>query len=91
MFVFGARDEARHGLTELLEGFAGRGATMIGTGHPENFPEGAILLPDAASADPAIAAIGAIQSFYRLANALALARGRDPDSPPFLSKVTKTL
>jgi glucosamine--fructose-6-phosphate aminotransferase (isomerizing) len=31
------------------------------------------------------------QSFYRMANALSLARGRDPDRPPNLSKVTETL
>jgi len=30
------------------------------------------------------------QSFYRLANALAIARGRDPDRPPNLRKVTET-
>ena len=32
-----------------------------------------------------------IQSFYRLANALAFARGRDPDRPPHLRKVTETV
>jgi glucosamine--fructose-6-phosphate aminotransferase (isomerizing) len=32
-----------------------------------------------------------IQSFYRMANALSIARGRDPDRPPFLNKVTETL
>ena len=32
-----------------------------------------------------------IQSFYRAAEALAVARGRDPDRPPHLSKVTETL
>jgi glucosamine--fructose-6-phosphate aminotransferase (isomerizing) len=31
------------------------------------------------------------QSFYRLVNALSLERGRDPDRPPNLSKVTETL
>ena len=31
------------------------------------------------------------QSFYRMANALALARGRDPDRPPHLNKVTETV
>jgi glucosamine--fructose-6-phosphate aminotransferase (isomerizing) len=30
-------------------------------------------------------------SFYRLANALAIARGHDPDEPPNLRKVTETL
>jgi glucosamine--fructose-6-phosphate aminotransferase (isomerizing) len=32
-----------------------------------------------------------IQSFYRMASALALARGHNPDSPPHLNKVTETL
>jgi len=32
-----------------------------------------------------------VQSFYRMVNALALARGGDPDHPPHLSKVTETL
>jgi glucosamine--fructose-6-phosphate aminotransferase (isomerizing) len=31
------------------------------------------------------------QSFYRMANALSLARGGDPDRPPHLHKVTETL
>ncbi|WP_338062874.1 SIS domain-containing protein [Sphingosinithalassobacter portus] len=41
-------------------------------------------------AHPAIEPILAIQAFYRLANQAALARGLDPDNPPFLAKVTKT-
>jgi len=32
-----------------------------------------------------------IQGFYRLAEAFATLRGLDPDQPPFLSKVTRTL
>jgi glutamine---fructose-6-phosphate transaminase (isomerizing) len=31
------------------------------------------------------------QSFYRMVNALALARGRNPDQPPYLNKVTETV
>jgi glutamine---fructose-6-phosphate transaminase (isomerizing) len=32
-----------------------------------------------------------IQSFYRMVNALAVARGFDPDNPPHLRKVTETV
>jgi glucosamine--fructose-6-phosphate aminotransferase (isomerizing) len=32
-----------------------------------------------------------IQSFYRMVNALAVARGFDPDHPPHLRKVTETV
>jgi glutamine---fructose-6-phosphate transaminase (isomerizing) len=47
-------------------------------------------LPIAPGLHPAVAPIAMIQSFYRVANAVALARGRDPDRPPLLSKVTQT-
>ena len=35
--------------------------------------------------------IALVQSFYRLANGLAVARGLDPDRPPHLRKVTETV
>jgi glucosamine--fructose-6-phosphate aminotransferase (isomerizing) len=40
---------------------------------------------------PVVEPILAIESFYRMANALAIARGHDPDDPPHLRKVTETL
>jgi glucosamine--fructose-6-phosphate aminotransferase (isomerizing) len=52
-------------------------------------PAGGGLLP-AIAAHPALEPILTIQSFYRFANALALTRGIDPDSPPHLKKVTQT-
>lgn len=48
-------------------------------------------LPIAAAAHPACGAIGLIQSFYPMAAALSVARGFDPDAPPYLRKVTETL
>jgi glucosamine--fructose-6-phosphate aminotransferase (isomerizing) len=42
-------------------------------------------------AHPVIQPILVAQSFYRLANALSIARGCDPDRPPHLRKVTETL
>lgn len=45
----------------------------------------------APAAHPALEPILAIQAFYPAASALALARGRDPDAPPHLRKVTETL
>jgi glucosamine--fructose-6-phosphate aminotransferase (isomerizing) len=32
-----------------------------------------------------------VQSFYRMVNALSVARGHDPDRPPYLNKVTETV
>ena len=51
---------------------------------------GATVLPTLA-AHAAIEPLLLVQSFYRLANALSLARGGDPDRPPHLSKVTETV
>ena len=47
-------------------------------------------LPLVSAAAPELDPLCAIQSFYLLAEALARARGRDPDAPPHLSKVTRT-
>ncbi len=44
----------------------------------------------AIAADPALEPILLIQTFYRFVNALAVARGIDPDAPPHLKKVTET-
>lgn len=65
--------------------FAARGAVVVAAGIP-----GTIALPTIA-ADPAIQPILLALSFYRLANALAIRRGHDPDRPPYLAKVTATL
>jgi glucosamine--fructose-6-phosphate aminotransferase (isomerizing) len=50
---------------------------------------GATELPSIRSA-PLLEPIIEVQSFYRAANSLALARGLDPDRPPHLAKVTET-
>ena len=44
-----------------------------------------------ATLHPACTPIVTIASFYRAANALALRRGRNPDMPPHLRKVTETV
>ena len=52
--------------------------------------ERALSLPTIA-AHPVIEPMLMVQSFYRMANALAFARGLDPDKPPHLNKVTETV
>jgi glucosamine--fructose-6-phosphate aminotransferase (isomerizing) len=76
------------GIREQVAEFRGRGALtiVIGDGHG-----GDIVLPMEAGLIPEAYPIAAIQSFYRLVNDVALARGRDPDRPPYLRKVTDTL
>jgi glucosamine--fructose-6-phosphate aminotransferase (isomerizing) len=47
-------------------------------------------LPLMPTADPDLDPIAAIAAFYPMVEALARARGRDPDRPPHLAKVTHT-
>lgn len=84
-------DVARTGLRERLEDFAARGARVIAAGMAEDIAPAGLVLPMRTEVHPVIGAIAQIQSFYGLANALSLARGRNPDAPPHLNKVTRTL
>lgn len=84
-------DETRPGVDELVAEFKGRGATVMLAGAAEAASaDGLIRLPSPA-AHPALQPILLVQSFYRLVNALAVARGFDPDNPPHLNKVTETV
>jgi glucosamine--fructose-6-phosphate aminotransferase (isomerizing) len=48
-------------------------------------------LPLPAGLDPICAPLVAVHRFYVAVNALAVRRGRNPDAPPHLSKVTETV
>ena len=85
--MFTQDDDTRGGIAALAAEFAARGARVLLTGAQA---QGAVSLP-AVTAHPVIEPLLAIQSFYRAAEALARARGLDPDRPPHLHKVTETL
>jgi glutamine---fructose-6-phosphate transaminase (isomerizing) len=87
ILVFSQHDETREGVEALARELSGVGADVIVVG-PE--VPGTVALPTL-RANAAIEPLLMIQSFYRLANALAIARGLDPDRPPHLSKVTETV
>ena len=87
VLLFGQADESLAGVAELAREFATRGAQVISAGVP-NAPG---IQLRTIEADPLTVPVLEIASFYRVANALALARGRDPDRPPHLTKVTETL
>ena len=87
VLMFTQSDDTRAGIAELAAEFAGRGARVLLAGAEAR---GAVSLPTV-QAHPVIEPLLAIQSFYRAANALAIARGLDPDTPPHLNKVTETL
>lgn len=82
-------DAAGDAVREVAAEFAGRGARVC-LANAEGPVAGTLHLP-ALTAHPALEPILLIQSFYRLANSLSLARGLNPDTPPHLNKVTKTV
>lgn len=86
--LFSQNDAALPGLAELGTELAGRGVPVIAAG-PASVP-GALALSTASGVDPFSQPLALIQSFYPLAEAVARARGRDPDRPPHLRKVTET-
>jgi glucosamine--fructose-6-phosphate aminotransferase (isomerizing) len=84
--LFTQDDEARPGIEALARELAERGVEVIVAG--ARVP-GTIELP-ALDAHPLVQPLLEIQSFYRMVDALARARGCDPDRPPHLRKVTET-
>lgn len=80
-------DEARADVAALAEDFIARGACVMHSGLGIG---NGIALPCLA-ADPLVSPILQLQSFYRMCEALSRLRGFDPDHPPHLNKVTRTL
>jgi len=87
VMIFAQNDETLGGVESLAAELAGRGAQIMLAG--ANAPQ-SIVLPTE-NAHPAIQPMLMVQSFYRLVNALSIARGYDPDRPPLLRKVTETV
>ena len=87
ILVFTQADETSAGTDKLCAELAVRGAKVLVAGR-DVAGTTRLPMPDApALLQPMLQ----IQSFYRAANALALARGLDPDRPPHLAKVTETI
>ena len=83
-----AQDDAtRPGLEDLVSQLCSRDVPVMTAGFCH---DDALALPGP-SAHPVIEPLLRIQSFYRLVNALSLQMGLDPDSPPYLKKVTSTV
>ncbi len=87
VLIFAQDDETRGGVEALATELAARRADVMLAGSKVSR---AMILPT----EPAHAVIEPIlivQSFYRMVNALALARGHNPDQPPYLNKITETV
>jgi glucosamine--fructose-6-phosphate aminotransferase (isomerizing) len=87
VLVFSQNDEARAGVELLAGELVARKANVMIAG---SRCQGALNLP-VEPAHPVIEPMLIAQTFYRMANALSLARGLDPDRPPHLRKVTETV
>ena len=84
--IFSQDDESRDDLETLAADLVERGVTVMLAGNPV---AGTIPLATVET-HPAIQPLLIVQRFYRLANALSIARGFDPDRPPHLRKITET-
>ena len=87
LLVFAPRGSAQPGLLALAEDMRARGARVL-LAAPVGTP--GAELPLATTGCDDLDPIAVVQSFYPMVEALARARGRDPDNPRHLAKVTKT-
>ena len=87
VLLIAQNDESQASVHALAREFADRATPLLVAGLPD---APGTALPTL-SADPLIQPVLLVQSFYRMVNALAVARGRDPDRPPTLAKVTETV
>lgn len=87
LLIFAPRGPAQAGLLALAAQMRERGARVL-LAAPEGTPGAELPLALTGSED--LDSIAAIQSFYPAVEALARARGLDPDRPRHLGKVTRT-
>ena len=88
VLVLAMRGPALPGLVALAAELRERGAATLLAAPADIRPRDLTLTT---TGEPDLDPLAAIQSFYPLAATLAEARGMNPDNPPNLSKVTRTL
>ena len=88
VLMLAQQDETSDGFNALIQDFEARSAKVLVAAERATGP---LSLQVVGGAHPALAPVLAIQSFYKMANALSVARGYNPDQPPHLRKVTETL
>ena len=89
VLVFSQHDEAYQSVADLVGALAARDVPVIAAGPTPG--GGCLELPCDPSLSPFAKPIALAQSFYALVESVARLRGRDPDRPPHLRKVTETV
>jgi glucosamine--fructose-6-phosphate aminotransferase (isomerizing) len=93
LLVLAPAGPAQSGLLALAETLRQRGAQVL-LAAPAGTPASQLplvpIMPIVPSAHPDLDPVSAVQSFYFMVEALARARGLDPDQPRHLAKVTRT-
>jgi glutamine---fructose-6-phosphate transaminase (isomerizing) len=89
VLAFAPADAARPGFFDTLDRLAAFGAAplLVDIAPHQGWP----TLVALDGGHPLLTPIVALHAFYRVAEATARQRGRDPDQPPHLKKVTETL
>jgi glucosamine--fructose-6-phosphate aminotransferase (isomerizing) len=87
LLVFAPSGPAQAGLLSLAQAMRERGAKVL-LAAPRGTPGCDLPLVETGSSD--LDPLTLIQSFYPMVEALARARGLDPDRPQHLTKVTRT-
>ncbi|MDR6874050.1 glucosamine--fructose-6-phosphate aminotransferase (isomerizing) [Bosea sp. BE125] len=86
--VLDPADEGRDSTLSVASALARFGAEIAYAGHGSNIGAALPMPPDVSAA---LAPLVQARAFYGGIAALAVARGLDPDNPPHLNKVTRTL
>jgi glucosamine--fructose-6-phosphate aminotransferase (isomerizing) len=86
VIVFAQRDAAFDGLQEVAADLEQRGCRVLFISSDATRSQASVM-PDA---EPALELLAMLLRFYLLANAAAVRRGRSPDHPPLLTKITET-
>ena len=89
VLAFAPADAAREGFFDALDRLASFGAAPLVVDCEPHPRWQTVVSLDAGH--PLLTPIVALHAFYRVAEATARRRGRDPDQPPHLRKVTETL
>jgi glucosamine--fructose-6-phosphate aminotransferase (isomerizing) len=88
VLFFAQRDDSFDGTVAVADEFRRRGARVWLAAPEAPWTD---ALPVAPTRHPAATPLAQVLSFYRAVNELALLRGRNPDTPQHLNKVTETV